>query len=566
MALSYISNKILISLLKKNGVKDLVLSSGTRNIPFISEVEVDPYFKCYSIVDERNAAFFALGLSQKKGNVPVVIACTSGTAVSNYLTGITEAFYSHAPIIIITCDRSPYVLNQLETQKIDQLSVFTSVTKKSVQLPVIKDDEDVWYCQRLVNEAFIAMTQYGTGPIHINVPFGGDTNQLNNAKYDDTFSDNVNYISYYSNRNYSKWSNALNKLIASNKVLIVMGQHLPLSLATKELIRKFTAVYKIPVLADNLCNFRCNEMVMAEGLIKALNRNTISPLLPEIVISFGQNFQERIKDLLKAHSGEFEHWLIDEDGKVKDVFRSQTALFECSPEEFFSYVLNNTGDMSKNSEYLDLWKKYESAISLPEMPWTNFYAVREFSKSIPNDSILHLAILNSTRLTQFFDLDETIEVYSNVNTFGIDGCLPTFIGQSVATDKLSFLLIGDLSFFYGMNAAAIKHLKNNVRILLLNNQGAAEFHIQPDCHNRPTVDLHIGCAHSLSAKGWIESLGYQYIAATDKETLAKGLREFVCDDSERPILLEVFTDMREDGPFLLSVYRHLEQKIAEMSE
>lgn len=560
MTISYISIKILISLLRQNGIHKLVLSSGMRNIPFVSEVEADPDFYCYSVVDERNAAFFALGLSQQSGNEPVVIACTSGTAASNYLTGVTEAFYSHVPIVVITFDRTPYVLNQLETQKIDQPAIFVSVTKKSVSLPVIKDEEDIWYCQRLVNEAFIAMKQHEYGPVHINVPLGGDTNQLN-MLFSSTAVQDTNCIKYYSNTNYASWEHPFKKLCASKRILIVMGQHLPMDDETKTVVRDFTSKFKVPILGDNLCNFRCNEMIMAEGLIKGLGSDTIEPLLPEIVITFGANFQERIKDLLKVHQRKFEHWGIDGDGVVRDVFRSETAVFEATAKEFFNYFINNYIDMVYSDEYLKLWKTYEDAVVLPELPWTNLYVAKEFSSIIPKDSILHLAILNSTRVHQFFKLDESINVYSNVNTFGIDGCLPTFMGQAAATDKLSFIVIGDLSFFYGMNALAIKHTGKNIRIMVINNGGAAEFHIPPDSHNRPTVDLHIGCAHHISAKGWAESVGYKYIFANSAESLKESLNLFVSREHEKPVLMEVFTDMRTDGPHMLSVYRHLEECI-----
>ena len=175
--MTYISNDILIGFLKKYNVHKLVLSSGTRNIPFVSSVEVDKWFECFSVVDERNAAFFGMGLAQQS-NEPVAIACTSGTAVSNYVTGVTEAYYSHVPLIVITFDRSPYVLNQLETQKIDQMTVFDSITKANIELPMIKDVEDIWYCERILNEAFISIRQHDVGPVHINIPLVGSTNDL----------------------------------------------------------------------------------------------------------------------------------------------------------------------------------------------------------------------------------------------------------------------------------------------------------------------------------------------------------------------------------------------------
>lgn len=563
MADKYLSNRILIGLLKKNGIKKLVLSSGMRNIPFVSTVETDDFFDCYSVVDERNAAFFALGLSQQCGYEPVAIACTSGTAASNYLTGVTEAYYSHAPIVVITFDRSMYSLNQLETQKINQPAIFEAVTKKSVCLPVIKDKDDIWYCQRLINEALISLKQHGSGPVHINVPLDGDTNQLNLLS--DSALNDINKIEYYCNTNYNEWEKAQDKLDKAKRILVVMGQHIPMSDDLKCLIRTFSSKYNAPVLADNLSNFRCDEMIMSEAVIKGLNSKTIEPLLPEIVISFGNNFQERIKDLLKAHQGEFEHWSIDSEGVVRDVFKSEAALFEADESDFFSFFTRDT-EIKNGSEYLELWKKYESVAVLPELRWSNLYVAGEFSKVIPKNSILHLAILNSTRVHQFFKLDETISVYSNVNTFGIDGCLPTFMGQAAATQELAFIVIGDLSFFYGMNALAIKHIGKNVRVMLLNNGGAAEFHIPPDSHNRPTVDKHIGCAHNRSAKLWAQSLGYEYISANDEASLKSGLEIFTSTKHNAPVLMEVFSDINVDGPDMLGVYRHLEKCIGTLSD
>jgi len=303
-----------------------------------------------------------------------------------------------------------------------------------------------------------------------------------------------------------------------------------------------------------LCNFS-NLLIYSS--------ETFSYLLPDIVISFGLNFQERLKDLFKANRRKFEHWLIEPEGIVRDVFKSQTALFETSVVQFFEKMntLLDSDSIENSKMYLESWKKLEDAAQLPEMQYSSFSAVKTFANKIPNNSLLHVAILNSTRLSQFFRFDESIEVYGNVNSFGIDGCLPTFMGQAFATDNLAFLVIGDLSFFYGMNAIAIKHRKNNIRILVLNNKGAAEFHIQPDSNEIPTIDLHIGCAHDRSVKGWAESMDYEYIMAEDTESLERGMENFVSENHEKPVIFEVFTDMKKDGEFVLHTYRELEKSI-----
>lgn len=559
--MSYISNEILISLLKQYGIKKLVLSSGARNIPFVNAVEVDNDFECFSVIDERNAAFFGMGLSQQS-NEPVAIACTSGTAASNYLTGVTEAFYSHVPLVVITFDRGPYMLNQLETQKVDQPAIFYSVCKKSVSLPIIKDSDDIWYCQRLVNEALITLTQNYTAPVHINVPLIGGQNDLVDASITYKKADKVNKIEYVASEHNSIWEHMADKLFKTKRVLFVMGQTANMDGETISAMNQFFNAAGYPLLLDNLANYRCDSVIFAEAVIKALNSKTATKFMPDIIVTFGNNFQERIKDIFKAHQGEFEHWSIEPEGVVKDVFKSQTALFDCTPKSFFSKMLKKKPEqLTVSNDYYESWKKLENSITLPDMPFTNFYVVREFSKVLPKNSILHLSILNSTRLMQFFDLDESIKVYSNVNSFGIDGCLPTFMGQAYLTDELAFMLSGDLSFFYGMNAAAIKHRKKNIRILVVNNGGGAEFHIMPDSNAIPTIDMHIGAAHDRSVKGWVESMGYKYLTANDEASFANSLQSFVSKEHDKPIVFEVFTDMKQDGEHLLSVYRAVEKCI-----
>lgn len=554
----FLTNSILINLLAKFHIRKIVLSSGARNIPFVSSIEVDKRFECYSIVDERNAAFFALGISQQT-NEPVAIACTSGTAASNYLSGVTEAFYAHVPLVVLTFDRSPYALHQIETQKIDQPAIFQSVVKKTVSLPLIKDDEDIWYCQRLINEALIALRQHQDGPVHINIPLVGSQNRLVEESINQDLIKRVNMIDYIVSDNASKFEEYAKKL-RDKRILVVIGQTSFLAEETRREICNFCSICHAPVLADNLSNFRCDELVFSEGVIKALNARTVSKFMPDIIVSFGGNFQERIKDLVRANKHGVSHWSIEPEGIVRDVFQCQTAMFECTPYLFFKSINQFLqGDFS--SEYLKQWKELEGALVLPEMLFTNFYVAQEFSKVIPPNSVLHTAILNSTRLMQFFKLDPSIKCFSNVNAFGIDGCLPTFMGHAAVTDQLAFLFIGDLSFFYGMNAAAIKHRKNNIRILVVNNGGGAEFHIMPDSNGIPTIDWHIGCAHERSAKGWVESMGYTYLSASNKEELTKALADFVSTEHESPVVLEVFTRMKEDGEFTLSVYRKLEQCI-----
>ena len=563
MAQNNLSVSIVVSFLKHYGVRHLVLSPGTRNIPFVTTVENDPFFKCYSVVDERNAAFFALGLSQETGEA-VGLACTSGTAVSNYLSGMTEAYWSRTPIIAITCDRSPYVTGQLETQKIDQIAALSSVVRTSCALPVLKDMDDVWYFERILNEAFMSMHKGGGGPVHVNLPLVGDTNAMWDEKSRAMVENEIKYIDYVAPSDAEAWDRKKRELEGVTKILVVMGQFFSCDERLDASVARFCETYNCPLLADNLSNHRNVRFVHAEAVMKGLNAEMFEEVFPDIVITFGMNFQERIKDLFKAYKGQVRHWSVDPDGEVRDCFKSQTAVFHCDPTVFFERMIRDVGgDRKSDGAYLDKWRRLAASAVLGEMPYGNFMAIREFCKAIPHNALLHVSILNATRLVQFFDLPRGVRVFGNVSTFGIDGCLPTFMGQAVATSLPAFLVIGDVSFFYAMNAISIKHRKPNVHILLINNGGAAEFHIPPTSNAVPTIDRHIGVAHNRKAQAWAESQGYEYLAAHDKEELLKAMPLFVREGNERPVLFEVFTDMKKDGEFCLETYRKLERCVKE---
>ena len=211
-------------------------------------------------------------------------------------------------------------MDQLETQKINQPAILEPVTKKSVQLPVIKDSEDLWYFQRLLNEAFIAMNQHGTGPIHLNVPITGGINQAFADSANKNGADKIKFIDYLTPYHAEELARAATRISSSKKVMVVMGQSCGVTEETDIAVKSFCKKLNCPILADNLANYNSEELIFPEAIFKALNNDTIQNYLPDIVITFGANFQERIKDLLKAHAGEFEHWAIEPEGKIKDVF------------------------------------------------------------------------------------------------------------------------------------------------------------------------------------------------------------------------------------------------------
>ena len=217
---SFRSVQILVDLLKQYHISNVVLSPGGSDIPLIHSIETDDFFTCYSVVDERSAAYFAMGVAQQTQK-PCACVCTSGTAVCNYLPGVTEAFYQSVPVLAITADKNPYFQGQLEIQKIEQSNIFNGVIKKSVSLPVVENENDEWLCNRLVNEALLELTHHGAGPVHINIPIVGRTDIYDNKKLPPERK-----IEWINLENDAKtWERFASKLAGCRRVLFVIGQN-----------------------------------------------------------------------------------------------------------------------------------------------------------------------------------------------------------------------------------------------------------------------------------------------------------------------------------------------------
>lgn len=533
--------QILVALLKEYGFKNVVISPGGNNIPVIHSIENDSFFKCYSVVDERSAAYFAMGLAQQLEEV-VVLVCTSGTAVCNYLPGITEAHYQRVPLVIITTDRSPYMLEQLETQKIDQMSIFGPVVNMDVNLPKIDNADDEWYCQRLINEAFIELNHHIEGPVHINVP----TNGGSPLDYSCHELPKVRKIRFIKQKELPKIKNELVKKLEKNKTLLIIGENYKDKTELTEMIDSFCEKFGVVCLKDYISNYNVDG-ILSYRITESFKYDDFKTMLePNIVITIGNNIlSNNLKYFLR--NSNICHWSIDECGQIRDVFKKLSFLFECDEESFFSLFL----DVSANSttDYKESWEKMSRNTTFEELDYSESHAIKVFSDYLPNDSIVHMAILNSTRAFHFQEVSKKFKAYSNIGALGIDGCLSTFMGHSFATTKKCFLLIGDLSFFYDMNALGITGRKNNIRIMLLNNGGGAEFHFNMGINNIPTLNNYISVEHNKNAKGWAESLNYKYLCAHNKEELSVNMKTFV-EDSDKPILFEVFTQMEDDASII----------------
>ena len=538
------SVQLLVAMLKAKKVKNIVVSAGTSHDAIARSLECDDYFKTYNIVDERSAAFFALGLIQEL-NETVAIVCTAGTAAVNYLTGVTEASRRNLPLVVITADKNPYYYNQFEDQMVDQINLFKSVVKHTVSLPMIKDDKDKWYCERLLNEAFLEINHHGTGPVHINIPIEegmfaiGDTfttKELPKIKV-------IERLDVSSDLN--KWEEKF-RFLKNKKVLIVYGQDYNVTQSRIEKLEKIFRNYNCLISTEKLSNLHCEGAIEMSKVSRMMTvSGEFEQICPDVVISLAGSVAWDGKFALKSNNKKFENWLVSEFGMVQDFYRNLTNIFECSIDEFLEKMSNY--EIDEKNDYYNLCKNLDVKFELPNFEYSNLYVTQKLMNNIPKDSILNLANSSTIRLAQYFDNDPSIKIYCNRGIHGIDGCMSTFIGQSAVTDKLSFLIIGDLTFFYDMNALWNRYVGKNVRIMLVNNSGAALFHFNQGLQKYPTLNENVAADHNATAKGWAESRGFKYLSSTNKEEFDKNLVEFVNPNSDKPIILEVFTKKEEDA-------------------
>ena len=537
------SYQIIIALLKKYNIRHCVLSAGSRNVPFVHSVEEDPFFTCYSVVDERSAGYFALGLAQQL-HEPVVISCTSSTATCNYWPPVAEAYYQGVPLVVMTSDRDPAMLGQWEDQMIDQVGMYDRHVRKAVNLPVINNNADFHFCQRLVNEALMELFHHNSGPVHINIPMVSYNVSFNQKELVDV----VKYDRLEYGRAPESWEEKQKQLKDCKRILVISGQNSYVSDELKSAIQSFFEKFNCSLAFDHMANIgnpnAWNPCVCMET--RYVTNAKFKALCPDIVISLGYNVFSGLKDMLRKFTGSFEHWSIEPEGKVIDMYKGLTTVFECMPEDFFVYMTKHNEEGKNDLKYHQELMAYCDSVEYPEFPYSNIYAIKNVVENVPVGSVMNLSINDSIRITNFFKLKPDVKVYANIGTHGIDGCLSSLIGQSMATDALCFMVIGDLSFFYDMNALRIKHIKRNLRVLMINNHGGEEFYYNGIWRNENS-DLHTTARHNTKAEGWVKETSFKYLEAHDKESFDANLPTFLDESSDAPVFFEVFTEMSTDA-------------------
>ena len=337
--------------------------------------------------------------------------------------------------------------------------------------------------------------------------------------------------------------------------MVVVGQNVSFTADDYELLNELFKRSNCIFSIEHLSNLECNGCVNTYPISEMRGGDGLFKLMPDLVLSVGNNLTAyNLKPFLRLHYKKMENWLITESGNFRDAYKSLRTIFEMPFSDFLKRILHELPSTHHNSGgYYREWMNEISTILIPEFPFSNLYVASKVAITIPEKSILHLAVLNSARIMQFFSLSRNVRTYCNVGGLGIDGCFSTFAGQAASTNELAYLIIGDLSFFYDMNAAGLRSIGPNVRVILLNNCGGSEFHFFIGKDKISSINDYISAEHTKVAAGWAVSLGYEYYCASSKEEFDSVIQRFR-EKSDKPMFLEVLTDMEEDAKLTKEFY------------
>lgn len=527
-----VNTLILVSLLKEHNIRKIIASPGTTNISFVGSVQYDPYFEVYSAVDERAAAYMACGLAEESGE-PVVLTCTGATASRNYIPGLTEAYYRHLPVLALTSTQHSGRVGNYVAQVIDRNEQFTDMVKKSIQLYTVHSKEDKDTAVTQVNDALLELTHGDKGPVHINLF----------TTYSNGFV--TKELPKYRVIKRVKESGFPN--IPDGKTGIFVGAHQSFTKEETEAIDAFCASNNAVVICDQISNYRGKYRFLANFLNSQPKNLGTSRF--ELIIYIGY-----VHGAYIPFSGK-QLWRVNSDGAVRDPYKNLTYVFEMEEIDFFRHYANG----KKGNTLIKLVEENDKNLrsQIPELPFSNMWIASQTASLIPQNSALHISILNTLRVWNYFETPDTVLCYTNSGGYGIDGCVSSFLGSAIVNkDTEHFMVVGDLSFFYDLDTL-FNELPDNIHIMLVNNGVGTEFknyshraaYFGDDADKFMAAKGHNGFKNPDVVRKLCSDLNIKYLFAGNKNEYMT-VRDEWLKKNNGPVILEIFTNDNDESDAL----------------
>lgn len=539
----------IIEICAQKGIYHIVISPGSRNAPLTIGFASQPRFKCYSIADERCAAFFALGMAQQLRQ-PVALVCTSGSALLNYYPAFAEAFYSQIPIFVISADRPQDKIDIGDGQTIRQENVYSNHSLYNANLTENASAENDAEINRAIN---ISITK--KGPVHINAPF-------EEPLYETVSEIAVTPMVSEPEAETPEIAN-LNKFAAiwnaAKKKLVLVGVNEP-GAVKDEIVQRFADDSSVIVMTETTSNLHHPSFINnIDTIITPFTATDFEDFQPDLLITFGgMVVSKRIKAFLRKYKPQ-NHWHID-PLRAYDTFGALTKHFETYVNDFFEKLIpfstENNSNYRSLGQNLKAIREMRHAEYLTKIPFCDFTVFAKVIPSLSENSQLQISNSAAIRYAQLIEIDPSIEVYCNRGTSGIDGSTSTAIGAALASKKQTTLITGDIGFLYDSNALWNSYIPKNFKIILVNNGGGGIFRILPGHQETPVFNTYFETEHDLTAEHLAKMYGFNYLAAHDEQSLEEGISAvFITDD--KPAILEVFTPTAVNDSILLQYFREL---------
>lgn len=533
----------LVSLLNVKGITDAVISPGSRNGPLIHTLASSGKFNCRSIVDERSAAYFALGMALKLQK-PVVLVCSSGTATLNYAPAVAEAFYQNIPLVVITADRPPYWIDQGENQTIRQDNIYRDFCKKEITLPIGESEKELWFAGRLINESLNTAVAGLPGPVHINIPLEEPLHELQEEDLPPVkIIEAASTSSILTEKELKKLATIFND---SEKVLILAGQQ-QVKPELEKVLADFAEKSETVVLMEHLSNlnhpdFHGNvDVLMTSLLIEDINRFS-----PDLLITFGGTFVSKpLKQFLRRNNPQH-HWHLTLSNQYYDTYQSLTRIIEMEALAFFKQLSPKIN--SKDDSFRLRWQHKEQQVKhvrnefIQQAGFCDLSVFCKIMKGLPQNSVLHLGNSSPVRYALICDAANDVQYFGNRGTSGIDGSLSTAAGFASVSEKINTIILGDLSFFYDSNALWNNYIGSNMRIIVIHNGGGNIFSMIKGPGDSPAFNKFFFTENNTSAAGIAQTFRMDYFRAENESEMETSLKQFYSAGQKKAALLEIFTN------------------------
>ena len=543
---------ILTSLLLEYGVSDAVVCPGSRNAPIVHNLSVCEAIRCRPVTDERSAAFYALGLAIATRR-PTVVCVTSGSALLNVMPAVAEAAYQHVPLVVISADRPQQWIDQLDGQTIPQSDALGRFVRKAVQLPEPHNDEERWLCRRLVNEAMHLATCRQGAPVHINVPISEPLFEFS--------TEQLPQLSRFNNIKRAAINDASmdmpDAFHDATRPMIVIGQ-LAHGTVSHETIRSLSEKYV--VMSEPLSNPSYMTIHFDEAIRYIVSDNSSinddeddkTAYYPDYVIYVGDTLVSKPARRFLRNAKAPSCLITPDAADIHDPLMTLTDIVECDSDSINALLasLCDAPDTDERCRFHDRWQSFLDACAAHADAYAPEYSqmatVKYFEEQLADldiDICVHYANSSAVRLACIYAQHY---VWCNRGVNGIEGSLSTAAGFSLATHDMTVCVIGDLRFFYDQNALWNSNLRGNLRIILLNNRGGGIFRQLPGLSDSPAADDLVMASHENTAQGICTQNDIGYMSAKNMDEMQIGIVTLLTRESERPMLLEVFTDCNDD--------------------